>query len=417
MLSQHENELLTRVEGDAPMGQMMRRYWLPAALGEEVVERDGTPVRVRMFGENLVLFRDTDGRLGLIEEFCAHRLASLALGRNEECGLRCVYHGWKFDVHGACVDMPTEPSGYGYRDRIRLRSYPLQEAGGIVWAYLGPDGSAPAFPTYDWMKLPTDHVVSMKIGERANYLQAIEGATDNAHSWFLHRDATADSTKRFAISDDLSPILEAEDTNYGFRYATIRRPNENADTLKYVRVMLFVVPSTSIIPRPMDPTKATQVQIHVPIDDTHSYLYNAVWSQNGQALDREEMLERKRARRGIDIDERYFSFDHIGNWWRQDRAAMKNGSWMGIEGVPHQDIAAQESMGPIVDRTREHLGTSDVAIIRLRRRLLEAVTRFQRGETPMGQDPPAPFDRLRSEEALIPLDQPWQTLGAFAGEY
>ena len=417
MLSQEENELLTRVEGDAPMGQMMRRYWLPAALSEEVAERDGTPVRVRLFGEDLVLFRDTGGRLGLIEEACPHRLASLALGRNEECGLRCVYHGWKFDVTGACVEMPTEPEGFGYRERIRLASYPLHEAGGLVWAYLGPQGSAPPVPDYDWMRLPAEQRVIAKIGERANYLQAIEGSIDSSHSWFLHRGATPDWTKRTEVSTDLCPVLEAEDTDYGFRYAATRKPNVNAQTHKYVRVTLYVVPTTSFIPRPMDPAQTGHVQINVPVDDRTCMFYGVFFSQDGRPVDHDAMRERVRARRGIDLDDGYFSFGHAGNWWNQNRAAMKAGSWVGIEGFPRQDMAVQESMGPIVDRTREHLGTSDIAIIRMRRRMLEAVTRFQRGEPLIGHDPAIPLDRLRSEQRVIPIEQPWQSVGAFAGEF
>ena len=417
MLSQEENTLLTRVEGDAPMGQMMRRYWLPAAMSSEVAEPDGTPVRVRMLGENLVLFRDTLGRLGLIEESCPHRLASLALGRNEECGLRCVYHGWKFDVTGACVDMPTEPDGFGYRDRIRLKSYRVYETGGLVWAYLGPEREAPALPDYDWTRLPADQRVIIKLGERANYLQAIEGAVDSAHSWFLHRGSTKHWNKRVAISTDLSPRLEAEDTAYGFRYAAIRRPNENADAEKYVRVTLFVVPTTSFIPRPLDLAQAAQVQIHLPVDERNTMFYGVFFSLNGQPVDRAEMLESMRGRIGIDLDDRYFSFDHLGNWWHQDRAAMKAGSWIGITGFPHQDIAVQESMGPIADRTREHLGTSDVGIIRLRRRLLEAVTRYQQREPLIGHGGDVPLERLRSEQGLVPIERPWQSLGAFAGEY
>jgi phthalate 4,5-dioxygenase len=417
MLTQEENELLTRVDGAAPMGQMMRRYWLPAATSEEVAERDGTPVRVRMFGEDLVLFRDTDGRIGLIEEACAHRLASLALGRNEECGLRCVYHGWKFDVTGACVDMPTDPESFGYRDRVRLTSYPVREAGGLVWAYLGPQGSEPPFPAYDWTQLPAEQRFILKLGERANYLQAIEGAVDSAHSWFLHRGSTKHWGRRIAVSADLSPKLEAEDTNYGFRYAAIRRPNENADSEKYVRVTLFIVPTTSFIPRPLDLDQAAQIQIHVPVDDRHTMFYGIFFSQNGLPVETDELRESMRGRRGVDIDDRYFSFDHAGNMWHQDRAAMKAGSWIGISGFPHQDIAVQESMGPIVNRTREHLGVSDVGIIRMRRRLLEAVDRFQQGKPLIGRDVAVPFEQLRSEQSVIPIDRPWQTVGAYAGEF
>jgi phthalate 4,5-dioxygenase len=417
MLSHEENELLTRVEGDAPMGQMMRRYWLPAALSEEVAERDGTPVRVRMFGENLVLFRDTADRLGLIEEACPHRLVSLALGRNEECGLRCVYHGWKFDVTGACVEMPTEPGEFGFRDRIRLQSYPVHEAGGIVWAYMGPAGGEPPVPDYDWMRLPPEQRVIVKIGERANYLQAIEGSIDSSHSWFLHRGVTNDWAKRTAVSTDLSPKLEAEDTDYGFRYAAIRKPNENPDTEKYVRVTLFVIPTTSFIPRPLELEKNAHIQLSTPIDDGNCMFYGVFFSQDGTHVNHEQWRTTLHARPGIDLDRNYFSLGHQGNWWNQDRSAMKAGSWVGIDGFPHQDMACQESMGAIVDRSREHLGTSDVAIIRLRKRLLEAVGKFQRGEPLIGHNTALPLERLRSEQVVIPIGQPWQSVGAHAGEY
>jgi phthalate 4,5-dioxygenase oxygenase subunit len=417
MLSHEENELLTRVERDAPMGRMMRRYWLPAALSEEVAERDGTPERVRLLGEDLVLFRDSDGRLGLIEAACPHRLASLALGRNEECGLRCVYHGWKFDVTGACTEMPTEPETFGFRERIRLTSYPVHEAGGLVWAYMGPAGGAPPPPDYDWMRLPPEQRVIAKIGERTNYLQAVEGAIDSSHSWFLHRGATNDWKKRTEISSDLSPKLEAEDTDYGFRYAAIRRPNANPEGQKYVRVTLFVVPTTAFIPRPLERDKNAHVQITAPVDDNNTMFYGVFFSQDGSPVDHDAWRENVRARRGVDLDEHYFSRNHIGNWWNQDRAAMKNGSWIGIDGFPHQDMACQESMGPIVDRTREHLGTSDIAIIRMRRRMLEAVTRFQRGEPLIGHEKHIPLERLRSEQLIVPIDRPWQSVGAYAGEY
>ena len=417
MLSLEENELLTRIEGKAPMGQMMRRYWLPAALSEEVAERDGMPVRVRMLGEDLVLFRDTEGRLGLIDEACPHRLASLALGRNEECGLRCVYHGWKFDVSGACIEMPSEPEGFGFRERMRIAAYQVHEAGGLVWAYLGPEGGAPPVPDYDWMQLPDTHRVIVKIGERANYLQAIEGSIDSSHSWFLHRGAVRDWEKRSAVSTDIAPKLEAEDTDYGFRYAAIRRPNENPDTEKYVRVTLFVMPTTSFIPRPLELTQNGHIQISTPVDDHNCMFYGVFFSQDGQPVDRDAMREAMHARRGIDLDDQYFSLRHRGNWWNQDRIAMKNGSWVGINGFPHQDMACQESMGTIVDRSREHLGTSDVAIIRMRRRMLEAVTRFQRGEQLIGHDAAIPLDRLRSEQCVVPIERPWQSIGAYAGEY
>ncbi len=224
MLSPAENERITRVTGTAPAGALMRRYWLPALLADEVATPDGTPARVRLLGEDLVAFRDTDGKLGLIAARCPHRLASLALGRNEESGLRCIYHGWKFDVGGRCVDMPTEPGNFGFQDRMSTRSYPVREAGGLVWAYLGDPDRKPPFPAFDWTMLPRDHVAPVKFVENTNYLQAVEGAIDTAHSWFLHRGALRDWKQRAELSMDLSPRLETEDTHYGFRYAAIRKP-------------------------------------------------------------------------------------------------------------------------------------------------------------------------------------------------
>jgi len=418
MLSQAENDLLTRVTGDAPMGRMMRRYWFPVVLSDEVAERDGTPIRVRLLGEDLVAFRDTDGRVGVIEGRCPHRLASLALGRNEECGLRCIYHGWKFDVDGHCVDMPTEPEGYGFRDRVGVRSYPTVEAGGMVWTCLAPEGEVPPFPRYDWMELPATHCTVVKIGSHTNYLQATEGAIDSAHSWFLHRggNVSRDWATRTAVSMDLSPRLETEDTAYGFRYAAIRKPNQNPDTEKYVRVTLYVMPSTAFIPRSLDRNTEVHVQIFVPVDDEHTMFYGVFFSQNGEPV--RDMQATLRARRGIELDAEWYRLANAENAWLQDRAAMKTGeSWCGIEGFPNQDIACQESMGPIVDRTAEHLGTSDVAIIRMRRRMLDAVERFEAGQPLIGQDPAIPYARVRSEQKIIGIGEPWQQVGAYAGEF
>ena len=417
MLSAAENTLLTTVTGDAPMGRLMRSYWLPAALSEEVAENDGTPIPLRLFGEDLVLFRDTAGRLGLMDAHCPHRLASLALGRNEEGGLRCVYHGWKFDVTGACLEMPTEPAGYGYRDRMSVRSYAVREAGGLVWAYLGPADREPLFPAYDFLSLPVAQRSIIKMGERANFFQALEGSLDSSHSWFLHRGTIPDWEKRSSVSSDLSPKLEAEDTDYGFRYAAIRKPNLHADRDKYVRVTLFAAPSTAFIPRPLEPTQHAHVNIFVPIDDTTTMFYDIFFSQDGSPIDEAAMRRDLRAEPGVDLDHRWMRRATEANGWNQDRTAMKRGSWLGIDGFQNQDMACQESMGPIVNRPGEHLGTSDVAIIRLRRRMIDAVNRFVAGEAPLGLDTRVAYETMRSEQLVIPIDQPWQSVGAFAGEY
>jgi phthalate 4,5-dioxygenase len=417
MLSREENELLTRVTGEAPMGQVLRRYWLPALLSEEVAEPDGAPVAVRLLGEDLVAFRDTQGRVGLVGERCPHRLASLLIGRNEDCGLTCIYHGWKFDVTGACVDMPTEPEGYGFKNRIRIAAYPTREAGGMVWTYMGPPDAEPPFPAFGWTALPREQRGIVKIGIRANYLQTVEGAIDSAHSWFLHRGSSRDWQKRFAVSQDHSPKLEAEDTPYGFRYAAIRKPIENPDTTKYVRVTLFALPSTAFIPPPLNPDLPAHTQIFVPVDDGNTMLFDVFHSQNGTPVDEAQLRRSLHAERGTDLDESWFRFARRENRWNQDRAAMRAGSWTGIEGFQNQDIAAQESMGRVVDRSSEHLGTSDVAVIRMRRRMLECVRRFRAGEPLVGQDGPIPYERLASEQRVIPIGQPWQSVGAHAGEF
>jgi phthalate 4,5-dioxygenase oxygenase subunit len=414
MLTHEDNELLTRVTGDAPMGRMMRRYWIPACLAEEVAENDGTPIRTTLLGERLVVFRDTAGNLAVIDERCPHRLASLALGRNEEGGIRCIYHGWKFDVHGACLEMPTEPGEHGFRDRMKLKSYPVREAGGLVWTYLGPDGTAPTFPEFDWMKLPRDQYALVKVGERVNYAQAIEGSIDSSHSWFLHQGVLWDWKLRFAISNDTAPKMEAEDTPYGFRYAAIRVPNEHPEKDRYVRVTVFCVPFVALIPRPMDPTKNGHVQLFVPIDDERTMFYGVFFSQNGSTMDELATRRLHHLEPGVDLDRNWVKNANESNWYLQDRARMKAGDWTGIEGFTNQDMACQESMGPIVDRTQEHLGTSDIAIIRMRRRMLDAVRIFLNGEPLIGHDPSIDWGKVKSEQLIMPRDKPWQELGKIA---
>ena len=374
MLTREENDLLTRVTGDAPAGQMMRQYWLPACWSEEVAEPDGTPVRVRMFGENFVAFRDSAGNVGLVDASCI-------------------------------------------ADKVRIRSYPVRDAGGLIWVYLGPPELEPPFPAYGWTTLPRNQIAHMKFVENTNWLQAAEGTIDTVHSWFLHRGVVQDWKQRSELSMDLSPRLEAEDTDYGFRYAAIRRVDKDPDRLKYVKVTLYMFPSTAFIARPMTPDLPTLVQIFVPIDDEHTMHYSLFHTLNGMPIDEADKREKMRLRPGIDLDPGFRLRITEDNMWNQDRAAMKNGSWCGIEGFQNQDVACQESMGPIVDRTLEHLGTSDVAIIRLRRRMLEGVRGFMDGKPPVGLDVPVAYEKLRSEQRVIGIDEPWQQVGGHAGEY
>jgi phthalate 4,5-dioxygenase oxygenase subunit len=388
---------------------MLRRYWVPACLSREIAEADGTPLRVRLLGEDLVAFRDSEGRIGLLGEHCPHRGASLVLGRNEECGIRCIYHGWKMDVEGNVVDTPCEPADSTFKDRIKHLAYPTAERGDIVWAYLGPREKIPVFPDFEWTTVPKTHRVIVKAREEANWLQALEGALDSAHSSLLHSSAT--NPRR--PSRDTAPQLEVEETPYGLRYAAIRKPIEDPDRLKYVRITLFVAPFHCLVP----PKGYGSTQIFVPIDDEHTWFYGVNFSQN-EPLDENEVRERRGLVIGVDLDRNLRKVRTLENNYLQDREAMKLGrSFTGIRGIPNQDMAVQESMGPIFDRTKEHLGSSDVAVIRMRRLMLRALTDFMAGKEPIGLDPSIPYHRLRSDEKVVPIDAPWQSVGTFAGEY
>jgi phthalate 4,5-dioxygenase len=221
MLSREDNERLVRVGGGTPAGELFRRYWQPACLSTEIPEKDGAPVRVRLLGEDLLAFRDTNGRIGLVEAFCPDRRAPLFFGRNEECGLRCVYHGWKFDVDGNCVDLPSEPETSPMKKTIKLTAYPTVEKAGIVWAYLGPKDAMPAPPDYEWMRAPATHCFVSKTYEACNYLQALEGGLDTAHSSFLHNLRLGDNTA--LRQRDRAPRLEVERTDYGYYYVSTRK--------------------------------------------------------------------------------------------------------------------------------------------------------------------------------------------------
>jgi len=245
-------------------------------------------------------------------------------------------------------------------------------------------------------------------------LQAVEGSIDSSHSWFLHRDTIWDWKKRSELSSDLSPKLEAQDEAYGFRYAAIRRPNANPDTEKYVRVTHFILPFTALIPRPIEREKPAHAQIFVPIDDTHTMFYGVFFSQDGSPVDEADTRRKHHVVPGTDLDRNWFRVANADNWFNQDRAAMQNGSYTGIKGFTNQDMACQESMGTIVDRTQEHLGTSDIAIIRMRKRMLEALRRSEAGEPPMGYEPGIDFEHLSAGQEVVPIDTPWQNVGAWS---
>ena len=420
MLTAEENDLLCRVEGDAPMGQLMRRHWVPAVLSEQLVEPDGAPVRVRLFGEDLVAFRDSDGRLGVLGEYCAHRKASLALGRNEECGLRCLYHGWKFDVEGNVVEMPSEPGESGFAQKVKHKAYPTQEAGGFVWVYMGPADRVPEFEAPAWAPTPESRVSIVKIDLPCNWAQIMEGQIDSAHSSSLHssdmRPARVDTAKAadthwLRPSTDKSPKLQVQLTNYGFRYAAIRRPITNANTHSYVRITTYVAPFTALIPPNTSYNVATVI---VPKDDTNSYFHFIAWSDTGPGIEQEAWRKFCVAQVGIDLDANYRPMRrNRDNNYLQDRNAMKLGNFTGIPGIPNQDIAMWETMGPIADRTSERLGASDIAVVQFRRLMIDAVRRLAAGGEPIGLVAPhIPQAKLRSYQGVVPKTENWRTLGA-----
>lgn len=427
MLSREENELLCRVEGDAAMGQMLRRYWLPVALSSDVAA-GGAPRQATLLGERLVVFRDSDGEVGVLDEFCPHRGASLALARNENCTLQCIYHGWRVDRNGTIQETPTEPEDSTFASRLKHVAYTVREAGGVVWAYLGKPGTEPAFPEFDWTTSDEDFRIVLRGRIECNWVQALEGAIDSAHSNYLHADEIVPSTdgkvSDFAGSSvgrpsaDGRPKLEAENTSYGFRYAAIRRPLVDPDKFKYVRTTLFVAPFHVLIP---GTSSWSYMQAFVPIDDTHTMLYFIKTKIDGVPIDddlRAFHCARAGMRPGVDVDDNLNKTRTPENFWLQDRAAMESGrSFSGIVGVQMQDAAVQESMGPIFDRSREHLGQTDVAVIRMRRLMLASARAFLNGDAPLGLSEPVPHRKLAAEERIIEIDEPWQQVGAFAGEY
>jgi phthalate 4,5-dioxygenase oxygenase subunit len=413
MLTREDNQRVTRVGRGTPMGETMRRYWIPALLAWELPEPDGPPVRVKLLGEELVAFRDTGGRIGLLEERCPHRLASLFLGRNEEGGLRCVYHGWKFDVDGRCVDMMNEPEELCFAHKIRTTAYPTVEAGGIVWAYLGPADRRPPLPHFAWTQVPPTHRHVSKVIQESNWLQGLEGGIDTSHVPILHRTlTTASGRPGFNPTDPFvrgkAPTLELDVTDYGYRYAGLR-PLDGGDV--HVRAYHFILPFHQIRPGRTGAGQdftAVAGHIWVPMDDETTMVYNWEYSTTRPLTD-EDRLERRLGNGPLDVDQTTFrSRRNRENNYLLDRRVQKTETFTGIDGVNTQDRAVQESMGRVVDRSREHLGPADRAVIQARRLLLQATRAVEGGGTPPGLEPT--YYTLRPAEAVVPRETDWRGL-------
>jgi nitrite reductase/ring-hydroxylating ferredoxin subunit len=419
LLSKEENELICQTGPGTPMGSLMRRYWLPVLLSSEVPTADCPPVRAKVLSEDLVAFRDSNGTVGLLDAHCPHRGASLFFGRNENEGLRCVYHGWKFDVAGNCVDMPSEPAESNFKQKVKVQAYPTVESAGMVWAYLGPPDRITPFREFAFHALSPEQWIGMKVPVYCNYLQSMEGNVDSFHSSYLHRDlrdarAQPDETDRpgypsWAMSvvgkaTSRAGRIEVQDTDYGFRYASLRR-TPAGHTL--VRMTVFVMPVLTFIGRPLPTQKGDAGLIIVPRDDESCWRFSAVSAASSGS--REALLQT----RG-EVDAQGNRLRSPGNEYLLDRELQRTTNYTGILGVANQDYAVTESMGPIYDRRQEHLGTTDVAIIRMRQMLLQAAKNLEQGIEPPGLDPSTPFGQIRAEEKIIAAGDDWHTLATEA---
>jgi phenylpropionate dioxygenase-like ring-hydroxylating dioxygenase large terminal subunit len=407
MLRKEQNDLLTQTGPGTPMGRLFRSYWIPALLAEELPEPECPPVRVKLLSERLVAFRDTGGRLGLIDEFCAHRGVSLWFGRNEENGLRCPYHGWKYDVTGQCVEVPSEPVESGFCKKIKLKSYPLVERGGILWTYMGPPEAQPPLPEWEFVLVPPEQRYISKRWQECNWLQALEGGIDSSHVSWLHRsDLESDPLFKGAKGNqynlnDAQPYFEVVESPGGL-YIGARRNAENGHY--YWRITQWVMPSFTMIP----PRGQHSVHGHfwIPIDDENCW----TWSFDYRPDRPLSVAERQAMIDGHGIHARCIpgTFRPVANKdndYLIDRAGQKAGkTYSGVYGIAMQDASLQESMGPIVDRTKENLVSTDNGIIMARHRLLRAAKALvDNGVVPPGVDPA--HQRVRSASVVLPPDK------------
>ena len=408
MLNHAENELLTRTGTGTPMGDLMRRYWLPAILSWEVPEPDCPPIRVKLLGEELLAFRETGGAVGLVDEFCPHRRASMWFGRNEESGLRCVYHGWKFDINGQCVDQMNESRPFA--DKVKITAYPTVELGGVIWAYMGPADKMPATPKFEWTQVPESHRFMTKVVQECNWLQALEGGIDTSHAPILHRRITTE-TDRPGIPFDspfvqgAAPTLEVDITDYGYRYYGVRPVGDNGN---YVRAYHYVMPYTQLRPGNNE-KRLVSGHFWVPIDDNNVMVYNWGYTWGEAPLEDTDSINRGDGNAfgtDIDIHNGFHSVGNRSNNYKIDRDVQKNETFTGIPGINTQDRAIQESMGRVVDRTKEFLGPSDMAIVTTRRLLTQAVNTVKDGGDPPGIAPT--YYNIRAAEDVIPFDKDWR---------
>ena len=389
MLSREDNELLTRTGADTAMGRYFRNFWQPVALSRELPEKDGAPIRVKVMDEDLIAFRTSDGRVGLVEPTCPHRGANLFFGRNEDCAIRCIYHGWKFDLDGNCIEMPNVPANAAYQGKMRIKAYPTREFAEMVWAYMGPGSAPPALPALEAGLVPPAHRYVSKKLQQCNWAQSIEGALDTAHFSFLHMpapkvaatahpDANADQKRLQWMRDDPLPQFSFVEHAAGFAAGAARIAD--GDNL-YWRISQYLSPNHSLAPNAL-PGENYQGQTWVPVTDTACWIYTYAWNPDRPLTDAE------RAKFAIghgvigEVGADYVPLRNRTNDYAIDRDEQRHRTFTGVRGVSEQDAMVQDSQGLIADRTREHLTPTDAALVRFRRQALAGAKAAAAGTAP-----------------------------------
>jgi phthalate 4,5-dioxygenase len=402
MLSHEKNALLTQTGPGTPMGRFMRSFWTPAMAAREVPAADEPPVRLQLLGERLVVFRDSEGRVGVLEEHCPHRGASLFFGRVEEGGIRCVYHGWKFDVTGACLDLPTEVSTSKMRFNIKAKSYLARIAGEVLWVYMG-DGPAPELPSFGFMGLPEGHVYASRWEQECNYAQAMEGELDSAHVGFLHRLVSKTDEDHQALTgryfqEDTAPSWKIVPTETGFMACNGRRVEGGK---RYWRLNQFLLPFYTMIPP--RPSEAQLVRMWIPMTDERCWVICVTYRPEEPLGEQELTAWRngENSHRKV-IPGTTVPVERQDNNYLIDRQLQKTVSFTGIHGIRAQDAMVTESAGPIVDRTREHLGSSDMAVVTMRRTLLDAAAACATSQTPPAAVAKPWLYDVRATQAVLP---------------
>ncbi len=416
-----DGEALTRVGPGPVMGDFMRQYWIPAAKSSEL-DRDGAPMRLMLLGEKLIAFRDSSGRVGVMDHQCPHRCASLFLGRNEANGVRCIYHGWKFDVDGNCVDMPNVPSHQDFKDKVRAKAYKAVERNGLIWVYMGSRAEAPPLPMIEVALLPQDEIDVTFIQRRCNWLQALEGDIDTSHFGFLHvghldPDDVPEGHALEHTASDRAPSYHVRDTPWGTSYAAYRKVKKAGEDRVYWRFSNYMFPFWSQTPQGEFPTHV-HARAWVPLDDGHTMFIFLRWRKALRGV--RDPLKTGEILAGSKPVAEFLpnSTDWLGRWrlkadetndWMIDRDAQRsNRIYSGIDNIHLQDQAVTESMGAITDHGFEHLGPGDLMISRTRRRVLHAARAFREtGEVPPGVESPEIFLQSRSGYFLAEPGVEW----------